>query len=78
VLEAIARPLDRPKHYLTVLGYAGWGPGQLETEIMHNVWLVCPARDDLLFSTAHADKWARALASIGISPATFTGEAGRA
>jgi putative transcriptional regulator len=53
------------------LGYAGWGEGQLVTEILRNDWLVAPVREELLFSTDAAEVWALALASVGVDPATL-------
>ena len=46
VLEAIAN--DRgPYHYLIALGYAGWGPQQLERELADSAWLTCPANQEI-------------------------------
>ena len=50
VLEDIARG-DGPGDALVMLGYAGWGPGQLEGEIVQNAWLICDADTDLVFGT---------------------------
>ncbi len=58
--------IDRPFHLC--LGYAGWGPGQLETEIEQNSWLVAPATSTLLFETPLEERWHGALASIGVEP----------
>ncbi len=67
VLEAIASP-DAPRQAILALGYAGWGAGQLETEIQANAWLVCDPSDELLFGLDLDGKWARALRSIGVAP----------
>lgn len=67
-----------PQHALIALGYAGWGPGQLETELASNAWLVAPANQDLLFGGETEPLWHRALASIGVDPAHLSGTAGRA
>ncbi len=67
-----------PAHALIALGYAGWGSGQLETEIGQNAWLVAPASQDLLFGDDPDHMWTRALASIGIDPAHLSGAAGNA
>ena len=48
VLDAIARD-DAPVHFLVALGYAGWGPGQLDDEIAQNVWLHVPGSQNVLF-----------------------------
>jgi len=77
VLEAIAS--DRgPEMAITALGYAGWGPGQLETELAQNVWLTTDASPDLIFNTSDDDKWSAALNAMGINGLTLSGSAGRA
>ncbi|EAR49912.1 hypothetical protein OG2516_16796 [Oceanicola granulosus HTCC2516] len=77
VLEELARGRG-PKSSLLALGYAGWGPGQLEDEIGQNGWLTCSARDDLIFGRANEHKWTAALRSMGIDPLLLSGEAGHA
>ncbi|MGD9867626.1 MAG: YqgE/AlgH family protein [Hyphomicrobiales bacterium] len=77
ILRAIAKG-DGPHHALLALGYAGWAPGQLETEIQANGWLHCPADSQLLFDTNIDDKYRRALDKIGIDPSRLTSEAGHA
>ncbi len=67
-----------PARATMLLGYAGWGPGQLETEIAANGWLNCPATDDLIFDRCVDDKYERALASMGIAPEMLSTEAGHA
>ncbi|HVV39873.1 MAG TPA: YqgE/AlgH family protein [Nitrobacter sp.] len=77
ILRAIANGAG-PKHAILALGYAGWAPGQLETEIQDNGWLHCPADPDLIFGRNVEDKYARALSKIGIDPAMLSNEAGHA
>jgi len=67
-----------PSQSVMALGYAGWGPGQLEEEIAAGGWLTCPADPDLLYGRAHEFKWALALRSIGVDPAILSGVQGRA
>lgn len=67
-----------PARATMLLGYAGWGPGQLEREIANNDWLNCTASDDLIFDTHLSDKYDRALALLGVSAATLSSEAGHA
>jgi putative transcriptional regulator len=67
-----------PKNCLLALGYAGWGPGQLDGEIQQNAWLHVRADDDLIFDTQLDSKWDRAVAKIGIDPALLSGDAGHA
>jgi putative transcriptional regulator len=78
VLEAIAGHNSRPRRSLLALGYAGWGAGQLEEEILGNTWLTCDADEALIFDDDHETKWERALAKIGVKPgaiSSLTGEA---
>ncbi|MCA9570351.1 MAG: YqgE/AlgH family protein [Myxococcales bacterium] len=50
------------------LGYAGWGPGQLDREIAEGSWLFTEARPDLVFGGEAADCWERAIATLGLTP----------
>ena len=77
ILEDIARG-EGPKDAILTLGYAGWGPGQLESEILANGWLTCDASGDIVFSANDDGKWAAALSSIGVDPLTLSATAGRA
>lgn len=77
ILRAIALG-EGPRQALLALGYAGWGPGQLENEIHGNGWLNAPADDDLLYDEALDTKWKRAIAKIGIDFNMLSGESGRA
>lgn len=67
-----------PRKGLLALGYAGWGPGQLDDEIRQNTWLSAPADEDLLFDGGHDTKWRRALAKLKIDPLLLSGTAGHA
>ena len=55
-----------PRNSLLALGYAGWGPGQLDGEIQQNAWLNVPADEGLIFDSEIDTKWTRAIAKIGI------------
>ena len=77
VLTAIAEG-EGPRCSLLALGYAGWGPGQLESEIHANGWLHVPADEGLLFGADVSTKWGKALAKIGIEVSSLSGEAGHA
>lgn len=67
-----------PRDSLLALGYAGWGPGQLDSEIQENAWLTVPADPDLLFDTALDQKWDRAVGILGFDPRLLSAESGRA
>lgn len=77
VIEDIANGYG-PDASMLALGYAGWGPGQLEREIAHNGWLTCSPRDDIVFGRANEHKWTAALKHMGIDPIMLSGTAGRA
>ncbi|WP_146586549.1 YqgE/AlgH family protein [Puniceibacterium confluentis] len=77
ILESIGQGTG-PDTRLMLLGYAGWGPGQLEGELAANGWLICDATPDLVFGVDDGDKWEAALKSIGVSPLALSSEGGRA
>jgi putative transcriptional regulator len=77
ILRAIANG-EGPRNAVLALGYAGWGAGQLETEINENGWLHCPPDLDLVFDGRFETKYDRALRKIGIDPAMLSSEAGHA
>ena len=65
-----------PKRKLLTLGYAGWSPGQLESEIMRNGWLHCDADADLVFGGNAQGLHHAALAKLGVDPSMLSNEAG--
>ena len=67
-----------PDPAVLALGYAGWGPGQLEGEIARNDWLTATPQQGLIFAAEDSGKWAAALRSMGIDPLTLSATAGRA
>jgi putative transcriptional regulator len=77
ILKAIAAG-QGPNRSILALGYAGWSPGQLESEIHANGWLNCPADLDLIFDPNVDAKYKRALAKIGIDPSHLVSDAGHA
>ena len=77
ILQAIARG-QGPQSSILALGYAGWGPGQLEAEILGNGWLTCDASPDLVFAPRDDTKWSRALGTLGVDPILLSSKAGRA
>ena len=60
-----------PEHFRLLLGYAGWGAGQLMDEIVRNDWLTAPVSEDLLFSDNTEELWESALRSVGLDPASL-------
>lgn len=77
VLEDISNGKG-PKQYLFMLGYAGWGAGQLEAELVDNSWLTVPGSFEILFNTPNELKWKLAAHSFGIDIAVFSDVVGNA
>lgn len=67
-----------PRKALFALGYAGWGPGQIENEIRANGWLHCDSDAALLFDTELGTRWHQALRKLGINASGLTAHAGQA
>jgi putative transcriptional regulator len=77
VLKAIAEG-GGPREGILALGYAGWGPGQLDAEIQQNAWLSVSADETIVFDGDHDTKWRRAFAKLKIDPLLLSGAAGHA
>ena len=77
VLRAMAMG-EGPRHALLALGYAGWGPGQLEAEIAQNGWLTCEAGEDILFGAHPEERYEKALARMGVDLGNLSSGAGHA
>lgn len=77
ILEDISQG-NGPDSCLLALGYAGWGPGQLESEIRENGWLTCDADEALIFSDDNKAKWSGAIESLGIDPRLLSAKGGSA
>jgi putative transcriptional regulator len=78
ILEAIAQGSPTPRHSLLALGYAGWGPGQLDDEVQANAWLQVPPDDAIIFDDELHTKWGRAVEALGIDVSFLSGQAGHA
>ena len=77
ILRAISENRG-PRRNILLLGYAGWGPGQLDAEIQANGWLNVPCDESLLFDPELDTKWERSIAKLGVSLSMLSGEAGHA
>lgn len=77
ILEAIAAG-QGPEHFLVALGYAGWGAGQLESEVSHNAWLNVPCTNEIIFKTPSSKRWNLAAKQIGVDINLLTTPAGHA
>ena len=63
------------RRMLLVLGYAGWGPGQLDAEIVQGAWIPVDFDARIIFDTPHPERWGTALRSLGIDPARLSASA---
>ena len=77
ILHDIARG-QGPDRCMLAMGYSGWAPRQLESEIAGNGWLVCDGVPDLVFGPDDPGKWVAALGSMGIDPLLLSAEGGQA
>ena len=77
ILEAIADNKG-PDDTIIALGYAGWGPGQLEQEMAANTWLSCQAEEQIIFNTPVEDRWQAAADLIGVDIQLMSNDAGHA
>lgn len=69
---------EGPERALVALGYAGWGPGQLEREMSENAWLSVPADSTIIFDTPIERRWQEAAANLGIDLNTLSDDIGHA
>ena len=78
VLKALASG-GGPEQGILAMGYAGWGPGQLDEEIQQNAWLNAPLTDPaMILGEDHAGMWRRVLASMRIDPLLLSSASGHA
>ncbi len=77
ILDAISQG-HGPKNYLISLGYAGWEPGQLESELAENVWLTVPASAELLFEVPYEARWEASMRSLGLDWPLLSHDVGHA
>ncbi len=61
-----------PERMALMLGYSGWGPGQLDAEILHGSWIPIDFDDRIVFDTPVDERWAASLRLLGIDPARLT------
>ena len=77
ILKAIAAGKG-PQRSLLALGYAGWGPGQLENELKAHGWFAAGGHEDVVFGTPADGRWASTWRAEGIDPALLASETGHA
>jgi putative transcriptional regulator len=69
VLRGIAS--DPPGRIRVLLGYAGWGPGQLENELTQGAWITAPVCEETVFEVASSEMWEHVVRSLGIEPSSL-------
>lgn len=77
VLKAMAKG-QGPRQSLLALGYAGWAPGQLDSEIQANGWLTVPADEQLVFLSEIESRWENSVKRIGVDLSKLSGDVGHA
>lgn len=69
---------EGPEKFLFILGYSGWGAGQLDDEILNNVWLTTDASPDIVFDVAPETRWNTAATRLGVDLSLLTSDPGHA
>ncbi len=77
VLQAIAEGRG-PERFLVALGYAGWAPGQLESELADNAWLCGPASEEVVFELPPEARLEAAAAALGVDLSRLSNDVGHA
>lgn len=77
ILTAMAKGTG-PRRAVVALGYAGWGAGQLESEMVQNAWLSVPATPKIIFDTPFELRWRESTRLLGFDPSTLSHQAGHA
>lgn len=76
-LEVLRIVAQRPPDALRLLlGYAGWGPGQLENELAEGAWLLAPVEESVVFDVGIDEMWAHVVRRLGVEPATLVASRG--
>ena len=70
LLRRLLEPLPPPRARL-MIGYSGWGPGQLEAELEQSAWLMSDVDGDLVFNTPPDRMWEAAIRRLGADPAAL-------
>lgn len=78
IIQAMASGEGGPADAMIMLGYAGWGAGQLETELAENTWLTLPADESILFEEPLPTRWQAAATRLGVDLTLLSSDAGHA
>ena|SRR5688572_13648198 len=71
LLRRLLEP-EPPSRTRLIIGYSGWGPGQLEAELNASAWLISEVDRDLIFDTPPECMWEAAIRRLGADPASLT------
>ena len=74
VLRQIAK--EPAQDVRLLLGYAGWGPGQLEVELTEGAWLTAPVTRNVVFDVEQQQMWDHVVRSLGVDPSTLVSTRG--
>jgi putative transcriptional regulator len=77
ILKSISSGLGPPESLL-ILGYSGWGPGQLEQELTTSSWINAPANNEILFTVPYENRWRKAINLLGIEATDISDQIGHA
>ena len=77
ILKSISSGLG-PSESLLILGYSGWGPGQLEQELTTSSWINTPANNEILFTVPYENRWKKAINLLGIEASDISDQIGHA
>ena len=77
ILQAIVNNKG-PEECIVALGYAGWAAGQLDNEMANNIWLNCPADEQIIFNTPTEERWKAAANLIGVDLSLLSSDTGHA
>jgi putative transcriptional regulator len=77
ILRAIAEGRG-PNRWLIALGYAGWGPGQLDNEMRYHGWYAAEGRTEIVYDRPAESRWAATWRAEGIEPSLLASETGSA
>jgi putative transcriptional regulator len=77
IMESISEG-NEPEKMVVALGYAGWGPGQLEEEIAANTWLTVEADPEIIFDTPIEKRWEAAAKAVGVDLNLLSNDVGHA
>ena len=67
---------EGPDNFRLIMGYSGWEPGQLESELENGDWMLLPSSENIIFSNKTQDQWNVAISKLDVNINKFTGQSG--